>query len=322
MWSPVDFRAFYARHEFLSEPFEKSFGISLAAFSRCVMALWGQAHVDAHGDEFLVFGLVQRAYSIWSTEDVLIDRMMAREQFNVPDILASHKLTRDECLKFFELHSWNKGEVGTYSLDTPGPRKLVIPTSLGGVLIDYSALAPILFSVAHWLGADWSKKGRIFEDHVIEMLSKSGAKLWECQKELEAHDGSSKEINVSFVIGEMLLVCELKSITRSSAYETGESGALEFRKLKMLEALQESNGKVVFLICNPVGQNYALPDGVTSLVPFVASPFVEYIWSVDPEFWMTDEIPRVCTPKDLVILSQLDPGLLKVTSFAREFGRE
>ena len=190
LWGPFNIDVFYSRHEFLSEPFEQHFGISLATFVRCILALCTQVRLDHLQDEARVYQLLQRAYVPWTSLDLLIDRLLAFADYNVPEGLRNNNLTREECEAFFKLFAWEDDQREVYGLHTRGPRKLIMPTWPEGFIVDFAALPPILFSVAHGLNADWSAKGRLFEDHVKQGLASVGFQLWECQHELVANDGT------------------------------------------------------------------------------------------------------------------------------------
>lgn len=302
LWVPFDVETFYIRHEFLSEPFQERNGVSLESFVGCILALCSQLHVDNLESDTGVYQLLQRAYWTWSSLDTLIDRLVDLAEHVLPDSLKAHVPTRPEYEVFFKLLSWDPEDRSDYSLHTRGPRKLTMPTWPGTFIMDYAAIPGILFSLMYRLDADWTEKGLLFEDYVKRSLSDDNFKLWECQRQLVADDGTSKELDISFVLGPVLFVCELKCIGRSFAYERGETEALEYRRAKLEEAIHESEDKVDWLVQNSKGRNYALPGEVTRIVPLVVSPFVEYIWSRSAEYWVTQNIPRVCTPEELLKL--------------------
>ena len=142
-------------------------------------------------------------------------------------------------------------------------------------------------------------KGHLFEDTILEKLDKNSFNLWECKKELHHTDKTSKEIDISFCYKNILFIAELKSIVRSFASEAGTIKALEFRRKKLEEALRESEDKADWLKNHKKGTNYEIPKGIDLIVPFVISPFPEYIWSINEKYWLTKEIPRICLASEL-----------------------
>ena len=132
---------------------------------------------------------------------------------------------------------------------------------------------------------------------------------------------TAKEIDISFGVGSMLFICELKCIARSWAYERGETEALKYRQGKLENALNECEGKVEWLVQHPIGQNYAVPHEITHVIPVVISPFVEYIWSRSSRYWLTTAIPRVCTPDELVSVKEENLGHLVGAEYTRHIPR-
>ena len=146
-------------------------------------------------------------------------------------------------------------------------------------------------------------KGHAFERIVIERLKKKGFKLWKCQQKLVHSDGTSKEIDVSFVFDGCLFVAELKCNTMALNHACGTTSYLNRRKKgKVQTAICESDDKADWLKDHPNGTNYELPDSIQRIIPFAVSPFVEYIWGKEDNLWLTDSIPRICTPSECELL--------------------
>jgi hypothetical protein len=184
-----------------------------------------------------------------------------------------------------------------------GPRPLVIYTFGESVLMDFCAIFLILQSAMHFLGADETPKGKVFEDYVAEIMTKAGFQQWQ-KGELCAFDGSKREVDYSFINRNALFLCELKCINRSFAFEAGKTEAIKFRTDKLSSALDECDGKALWLSSRPQGKNYKLPQEVAAIVPVVVSPFPEYVWSRRDDYWLTEEIPRVCVPEELKSLNE------------------
>jgi hypothetical protein len=103
-----------------------------------------------------------------------------------------------------------------------------------------------------------------------------------------------------------MFICEVKSITKSFAFELGDIEALEFRRRKLESALDQADDKADWLAARKCGDNYAIPEAIHALVPMVISPFTEYIWTTNSNLWLTEKIPRVCLASDVDQLTNDD----------------
>jgi len=309
---PIDMYVYYLRHQFLSTVFAKEYGFSIECFVQCVMALFYLTiykSIQTHG--LVGSELMQRAYMAYtSLEKIAHDihstiKGMAKFFHDIPQI-GAYDATTDDILTFLKRFILNPAKRDNVDLRTRSPRPLVIETWLGKYIVDYSALLSILFSALRFERAEWGRKGPIFEDYMIETLNNKGFKLWERQKTLKAHDGTQKEIDISFLLGTAIFVCECRSISMSRAYERGEKDALKFRRAKFESALNDCDKLADWLSRHRHGTNFELPQGIDIIIPIVVSPFVEYVWSDDETLWLTREIPRVCTPNELALITDRD----------------
>ena len=184
------------------------------------------------------------------------------------------------------------------SLLTMGPRPIIIPSVNNGIIIDYMAINHVLLSMAYTLRPKKDEKGHLFEDVLIAELTNSGIKLWECKKKLKHLDGSSKEIDVSFIHKGILFIAELKANGRSITYIEGNNQALNYRKGKIRDAIKQVESKADWILTHLKGTNYYVPENINIIIPFIVTPFVEYIWSDDPNLWFNSRTPRICTPNE------------------------
>jgi len=303
VWLPFDLESFYERHVFLSVEFGDSWGFSLEAFVACIHAFFSILMINGYKDLSYVYTLQQRAYSHWTSIEGVVQSLSNAYNSRPASFLKGHILGEEEIRAFLTAFSWSVSKRQQIDLSTRGPRPLVLPTWGNGCLVDYVALSHILETATHFIDTNWTAKGSQFEDYVTSLLRKRGAVLWECQKELTAEDGSKNDVDVSFIFGNTVFVCELRSTGKSFAYEKGDSVALAFRREKIEEAINDSDDLARWLARHPTGRNYSIPSEIAVVVSLAVFPTVEYIWSDNPALWMTNEIPRCCTPSELVRLN-------------------
>jgi len=62
-------------------------------------------------------------------------------------------------------------------------------------------------------------------------------------------------------------------------------------------------------VSTKTGEDHNLPNNIETIIPVAVSDFPEYIWTNNDSYWLTDNIPRICTVGELGKLS--DPTVLK-----------
>jgi len=183
----------------------------------------------------------------------------------------------------------------------------------GGLLVDHSAIPAVLTSIFSELSLLASSNGRIgqvkgddFENEVEKYLEANvpNFRHWICHKQLEFGSGAKRDIDVSFRLGQVLFVIECKSFSRSLAFERGEPDALKSREEKTEAALNQVDSLCELLSKESKGRNFEIPRGVTRLVAIAASPFPEYIAVKSERYFLTNDIPRVCTPQEIAEFSR------------------
>ncbi len=299
-WMPFDLNYYYAQHEFLSIEFKKEYSFSIESFIRSIHAIAIQAWLIGKRETGRAYQLIQRAYSHFKSLDQYIKEIEYCSSLIKVPVISQNSLTKEEILKFVEAFTLNDEMRKKIDLTTAGPRPIFIPTWGNEFLIDYAALPSTLLTAMHFLRADWTTKGVVFENHVINEVKERGLNIWKKLYELKGQDGTKIEIDLSIIFGNVMFICELRSITQSFAFLKGEREALNFRREKLERLLSECETKSTWLSTHKTGINFALPKDIVALIPVAVSPFVEYIWSKNGYYWLTERIPRICTPKELI----------------------
>ncbi len=298
----IDLKHYYDVHEHLKDKFQEEYQYGLESFLYTIYLLLKDNALAARKDIQASSGFLRRAYSIWDTKQQLIERLIGL--YNAISDKSEYKITNQDI------------EIVIDDLTLPEERNKIWLSSMGPqypvfecddkVIVDYVAIYEVLRTKLHFRGETDDFKGHYFEAVVKSRLKKEGITLWKCQEQLKHQDGTSKEIDISFIVGESLFIGELKSHMRSLAYINGEKKSLDFRQSLLENALKEADQKALWLRKHRSGANYSIPSTVTRIIPFVVSSFVEYIWSKDENLWLTDEIPRICSAKECELLYSKD----------------
>lgn len=296
IWVPINFDHYYESHEFYCSAFIREFGYSLASFVYTLSLLLFRELIFSI-ENMAGLDSLKRAYRHFRSYDKLAEELMEIYTAGRVQFKYLSTLSKDEVIKALSDLTLPK-ETKHISLVTLGPRYLISPTVNNDFIIDYTAIFPLLMTKMNFLKVKEETKGHHFEDVMIERLSKKKIELWECKKKLRHADGSEKEIDISYIYKGFLFIGELKSNKMSLSFIKGDYRSLQYRKKKMREALKEADEKAEWLKGHTVGTNYRIPTEVNAIVPFVVSPFTEYIWNRSDNMWLTESIPRICNPSE------------------------
>lgn len=322
VWIPFDFDHYYTVHSYLEKAFSHRFGYSLSAFVLTLnlvakhaiftSLMSGNIHItDSEQLNVKALELMKRSYRLYPSLQSYVNQLMDFSDFDKLTGLRDYTPTSVEVTAVLSDLSFYNSMRDEVSLITQGPRPLVIPVKQG-LIVDYAAILPIMESKTQNLDDGSTMKGTLFEDYVIGLLKTANLALWECKKKLKHLDGSSKEVDVSFVHGSVLFIGELKSNSMSVAFNSvGDTTSLEFRKKKLLKAIDQVDSKALWLKNHRQGTNFELPVMVRTIVPFIVTPFAEYIWTKSDLFWLTPEVPRACKPFEIEMLTS-DAALAEI----------
>lgn len=294
LWYAIDLSYYYQNHEFSKEKFFEKNKYSLESFVCTIFLILYENYMETQRRKDRIKETIQRAYRYYNNYDVYKQKIWKTYQKvgdEIPFDINEKEL--ESVLQGLMIPKDRK----YISLSTRGPQYALFEAG-NYLVVDYYAIINILEHKTHKTEQDKSTKGHDFEKIVKERLEKKGFFLWECAKKLKNKDGSSKEIDISFIYKGYLFIGELKCHNRPLNFDIGNRKYLERRQEKFERALNQVNEKAKWLKGYYNASNYTIPKEVHSVVPFVISPFVEYIWDMTEELWLTYEIPRICSVKE------------------------
>jgi hypothetical protein len=299
-----DVQGFRAAHLFLAQAFAKRTGATLDAY---LLSLWGIsniAHVptrilrtqressdgaDAEGTLFTsLINLLQRAYTLYANDAAaLVNEILFRTE--AIEGLGFHA-TRDElkvCVEQLTITEQKRDQIGLWS----GGRRFPLFAFGQAVVLDLQGIPALLHSLFYRVQHDQTERGTVFEVAFQEALE---AEKFEIAKigRIVAHSGDQREIDASVRIGNKLVLFECRSIERPLDFELGQPKTIktrcDFLNTKVDQALSLRD----FILANPSGRNYNF-GWATSVLTFVVSPFVEWIWDRSTRLWHDAETPRI-----------------------------
>lgn len=172
-------------------------------------------------------------------------------------------------------------------------------------IVDYTNWVRVLEGLMIPICSRNDKKGIIFEDIVIEKVKKEygESSLWVCKRELKANK-IKREIDVSFIIDDLLVILECKAVNFSLASFVGDKEAVDFRKMKNDKAIRQADKTLKFIEENQKALNIKIPQNIRGVVSLIVTPAPEYIWELGDNFIINNTLPRIMCIEELVELKK------------------
>lgn len=296
VWVPFNLREFRKAHLPLANAFEKQHGVSLDAVLAVVGALSFRVFyswMETQGRS--LFRYWQRAYegpihrkSIHS--EIMCFLPAAAEILEVEGATITSPQV-ENAMKFWELDASNCTDI---DLAYSGPHYMFLPINNDQVFVDYAWILRRLHDlfVGTWI-SDQNFKG----DALEKVVRKDKSVL--PTKPCKTASGEKRQIDYAVARGTHLVIAECKAVAQSIAFDRGDPRAIQYRTENVVErALSEVDDKAKWLATHQVGTNYDI-SAYDRILPVAISPFVEFIPSLQPRYWISQEIARVLTPKEL-----------------------
>jgi len=136
---------------------------------------------------------------------------------------------------------------------------------------------------------------------VVAIVRETGFEPWMESRKLHHQNGAEREIDLGIIVGHTLYVIECKARVRGIRIDRGDWSARLNRQDTLVEDLDQARTLIEFLEDQRMGADYEVPADVTRFEHVLCTPGPEFIWTREPELWLTDEIPRICTPDELIL---------------------
>jgi hypothetical protein len=188
-----------------------------------------------------------------------------------------------------------------------------------GIMIDHSMLMfvadTMLAPLASARGAVGRKRGENFEQELRRFLEGhvENWSEWKFRERIHfsRHFGGARgerEIDVSFLHKDCLFIVSCKAANFGPVLDRGEGKAIWRRFDAIQEWLSEVDEVVGALANEPEGRDYCVPKMAHWVAALCCSPHVGYFPVRTRELFLTDRIPRLCVPEELVqFLAGFDP---------------
>jgi hypothetical protein len=248
----------------------------------------GYAVTDPDGNERRLRELAL-LYRVALKEHVGVELDAAAATADVATIVAALTYTADD---FAAINLWDKS-----------PYKPIVVDGRYTIW-DYAAIPNLLRALAGQVGflggEPANHKSAAFEREVNELIAATeGLMPWQTGV-LRADDGRERELDASFVVGDVLYAVECKAFSANPRIDRGDFAALKGRWETLAGYLEQARTLAEFLAANRTGRNYGVPAHATRIEHCVCTPLAENIQSADAGYWFDDETPRICVPQELI----------------------
>jgi hypothetical protein len=288
LWTPMNLRGYYEAHKPFSDAFSDLHGVSLesvlclvAALARRTFLAWA-----LEGGPWIIHQM-QRGYEGPRTRDYILEELggFVDEGASLLGLDASlaGQVDIESALDFWTL---DDGTRSLIDIACGGPHSLFIPMGESSYYIDWAWLSRRLMNLYFDVKLDDQNfKGKALENRV------RGAEQTLPYKPCVGRDGTSKQVDASYRLGDWLVIAECRAFWKSIAFELGDPEALAYRKTKVDKALGDVDDKAAWLAERPVGVNYDV-SWATLIVPVAVTPFAEYLPIGESEYWLSERQPR------------------------------
>lgn len=276
-------------------------------------------------DTKIQISLLQRCYLLTTFDRLYNGIIDIATEINLFD--QRIKCLKSSYKKIIKFMTYPKEVPRNINLWTRGPRKIFIPINKDYLIMDFTGFFhlfdTLLRPIAKMSGKIGNIKSENFEKKTQDSIKEDFGddKYWIGSEKLKFKKGNERiigDIDASFILNQFLFIIECKSINVSFGFLKGDKQALNFRKGKLMESLNQIDSLAKIIANNHNDLNIRLPDRVKYIVPLVVTPFPEYIWELSDNLFLSKDLPRIITIKELKEIKKLNIILIKNKPFIKK----
>lgn len=293
LWLPLNLRQYRIAHLPFADPFYKIHNVTLDSVLVLIAALYLRLQYLWLQNISLLTRYYQRAYGISDISSLQEELLSFLSHACQILGLSKSSVTRSEFLAAIDFLTLNNTKRNNMDLSYSGPHYLFLPIQTGKVFVDYTWILRRLYDLFRYVHLP----NESFKGDALEKMVNTGRSALPT-KPCKSLNGGKKQIDYAIPCGSYLIIAECKAVNMSISFDRGDPQAIEFRTNKVVErALTEVDDKANWLAAHPKGSNYDVSN-YSHILPLAISPFVEFMPSRNTRYWLTNDIPRVLTPRE------------------------
>jgi len=303
LWAPFNIRGYYEAHRPFSAAFESQHSLRLEWVLAVFAGLYLRVFNRWLEDPKRIIHYWQRAYEGPDTRAFVAAEIKACLPLGVLALGLAHSPDETDTSRVVSFLELTEEKRSLIDVVLAGPHSLFLPVGQTHLFIDYCWGFQLLYHLFY----EVELSDQNFKGDALERLVHGGQSILPTTQ-CKSLNGTVRQIDAAFKVGETLVVVECRAFARSFGVDRGDVQALQYRQQRIEEALRGIDEKAQWLSQNPVGTNYDIRR-FTRILPVAVTPFVEYVPSTNRWYWLSETLPRVLTPGEL--RQVLERGILE-----------
>jgi len=218
----------------------------------------------------------------------------------------SIKRSTKEVKRLFKIMVYSRNDMNNISLVFRRPIKIFYKINNDEYILDFSFIPflinDLFYQTTSGDGEFGENKGRIFEEDIKNYIKQNilGIRTWLFRKTIKFTDGTEKEVDFAFYKKNVLFMIECKARHMPLEYERGSWQKIRNRFLSDRDDLKKFDKACNRIAKEKKGLNFEVPSNIRFILPILCTAFPEYIIDIEDYYFLNSEIPRICTPEEIV----------------------
>ncbi len=286
----LNLSSYLEQHSFMRQAFFDRHGVDFEAICTFVSALSFDARLrtfDEDATESLrqTVRLYQRAYLVPNVATGELAHIAIDHSERLKVLLGTdHRITEEEAEAAIDFLTLSKEKQASVSLWSMGPRYLFVPHGELRVW-DLAAIWPLLSNLFFGIRVDQQTRGPNFERAYRALLTDRGFDVLP-DRDLINLERVKRETDVAVRRGDTLYLIDCRSIERPLDYDIGKPATISTRIQRLKQKATKVRTIGEFVRQFPLGHSYDF-SWAKRVVSIGVSPFVEWIWSLGDDLWVS-----------------------------------
>lgn len=313
LFLPLDFESIDSSIKPFSNFFSKAYGFTTTQIINVLILLAYRLKKVIDTNPSMILQVSKRGYIPIRNRDILIEdilhfwEIMAEESkvfSSTPKELRKNVVER--ILSKFVVNVSNQNRNLDFDILSRHPSPWLIEIENKTILMDLRNVAHALddFFYNAIVNCDESTANEIRNlfPHLcwteISQNSSRVKKMWNTNRVISVN-GVKRECDLSFIVDDVLFICECKARRTNFKKFVGEKGAMVNQWKDSIDDLNSVISLAEFILNNKNEQSINIPKKVNFIVPLIIYPDVTWIPQKKPPYLIGKRIPRFITPQEL-----------------------